>query len=99
MGEKGVKSEVNSRVRFREFHSEGNLFGSKSPANSLYFKIDANTAQWAEQWIVWWEWSNIQNIFSGMSFLLMCWAASGLSGDLWWYLDIMVTDANDTEYI
>ena len=44
MGEKGVKSEVNSGVRFREFHSEGNLFGSKSPANSLYFKIDANTA-------------------------------------------------------
>ena len=42
--ERGVKSEVNSGVRFREFYSEGNLFGSKSPANSLYFKIDANTA-------------------------------------------------------
>ncbi len=42
--ERGVKSEVNSGVRLREFNSEGNMFGSKSPANSLYFKIDAHTA-------------------------------------------------------
>lgn len=39
-----MKSEVNSGVRFREFNSEGNMFGSKSSDNSLYFKIDAHTA-------------------------------------------------------
>ena len=30
--ERGVKSEVNSGVRFREFNSEGNMFGSCYPA-------------------------------------------------------------------
>ena len=50
--------------------------------------------------IVWWEWSNIQNIFWNEFCVDVAAggqpAASGLSGDLWWYLDIMVTDANHT---